>query len=89
MPGPLLFLLVVFGSIVAFVGALLAIGFAFAGIASLFSSGGRSDAGGLPGGGSSTRISGPFGSGNGDYGVSGPGEDRGDGDGCGGCGCGG
>ncbi|GAA1537139.1 hypothetical protein GCM10009678_19490 [Actinomadura kijaniata] len=81
MPGPLLFLLVIVGSIAAVIGALLVIGVAFAGVASLFSSGGKP----AVGGGSSASRPDPFGPGGG----CGDGScDASCGDG-GGCGCGG
>ncbi|XVQ06287.1 hypothetical protein ACQP1W_26885 [Spirillospora sp. CA-255316] len=57
MPGPLLFLLVLFGSIAGFVGVLFLIGFVITGIGSLFSGGESSTSSGFFGGGSSTNRS--------------------------------
>jgi hypothetical protein len=59
MPGPLLFLLVVFGSIAGFVGVLFLIGFIVTGLGSLFSGGKSTTSSGFFGGGSSTNRSGP------------------------------
>ncbi|MGK5550100.1 hypothetical protein ACSNOI_00660 [Actinomadura kijaniata] len=83
MPGPLLFLLVIFGSIAAVIGALLVIGVVFAGIASLFSSGGKPAVGSGSDGGSSASRPDPFGPGGG-CGDGSCDASCGDGGGCGG-----